>query len=127
MYRMRNYSIHRLIKLGFYWNGAYSSKGENYYTYRFTVYQYQAAIVLQCEIKVLAETGQIWVDVYTNGTRERYASYYCDRDSSSTMMRTINANIKQELKRLQIYEEKENGNYQNKVFQRPERRTDRSA
>ena len=60
-------------------------------------------VTLECEFSCIETTGEIRVDVYEYGTRNKYASFYCvEYGDYSVMLNTINKKINSELKKLGV-------------------------
>ncbi len=94
-----------LNKNEFKYNRTLSDSEDNIYTYRFPLCKNGYFITLECELSCVESTGEIRVDVYDYGTRNRYAAFYCaEYGDYSVMLKSINRRINSELKRLGLKE-----------------------
>lgn len=93
----------------FRYNRMLSDSEEIIYTYRFPLHKNGYFTTLECELTCIESTGEISVDVYEYGTRNRYAAFYCVQYGDySPMLKTINKRINSELNKLQIQIKKNN-------------------
>ena len=75
------------------------------YTYRFPVYRYNMLILLECEILIFLQTGEVRLNVFDNNTRDVYAPFYCyEYGGKNSVLIQINNKIERELKKLGIKE-----------------------
>lgn len=84
-----------------------SSKGisdEDVYTHRFIVYKNDFSVKLECEITLYELTGDIILNVFDYGTRDKYAPFYYYEYGINTMLEAVNQRILAELKQLDIIE-----------------------
>lgn len=111
MYLMKNTTPQYLISHGFHYSKTFSSPEESHFIKDFRVYRKNNTILLEAEIRIIAETGQIFLNVFNEGTRERYAPfyYYKDRDATEAL-KEIYSEIYAEFDRLNISDIDENGN-----------------
>lgn len=94
-----------LNKNEFKYNRTLSDSEDNVYTYRFPLCKNGYFITLECELSCVESTGEIRVDVYDYGTRNRYAAFYCaEYGDYSVMLKSINRRINSELKSLGLKE-----------------------
>lgn len=92
-----------LNKNDFRYNRMLSDSDDSVYTYRFPLHKNGYFTTLECELSCVETTGEINVDVYDYGTRNRYAAFYCtEYGDYSCMLKAINKRINAELKRLGI-------------------------
>lgn len=93
----------RLAGLGFRYKRSMSERGESVYEYVFPVYRYHTAIVLECRLLVISETGELTIDIFDSGSHGMYAPWYYDESGiHSKIIEVINNNIKKELHRMKI-------------------------
>lgn len=92
-----------LNKNNFKYNRILSDNEDNVYTYRFPLCKNGYFVTLECELSCIESTGEIRVDVYNYGTRNKYAAFYCvEYGNYNTMLNSINKKIKNELRTLGI-------------------------
>ena len=87
----------------FKYNRMLSYNEDNVYTYRFPLCKNGYFITLECELSCIESSGEIRVDVYDYGTRNKYAAFYCvEYGDYSTMLNNINKKINIELRKLGV-------------------------
>lgn len=87
----------------FRYNRIFSDNGTDIYTYRFPVYRYGSACILECEISIILQNGKVNVNVYDYNTRNKYAPFYCVRYGEySNILNIIDYNIQKEFDTLGI-------------------------
>lgn len=92
-----------LDEKGFRYNRTFSDDEDRVYTYRFPLCKNGYFVTLECEFSCIETTGEIRVDVYEYGTRNKYVSFYCvEYGDYSVMLNTINKKINSELKKLGV-------------------------
>lgn len=88
---------------GFKHSRMLSDNDDNVYTYRFSLCKNGYFITLECELSCIESTGEMKVDVYEYGTRNKYAAFYCvEYGDYSTMLNNINKKINIELRKLGV-------------------------
>jgi len=88
---------------GFKYNKTLSCDDNEVYTYRFAVYKYTYYIVLECELSIYLDTGEVKVNVFDCNTRSRYAPfYYMEYGKDNKVVEKINKIILKEINRLNI-------------------------
>ncbi len=92
-----------LTNNGFKYSRMLSNADDTVYTYRFPIHKNGYFTTLECELSCIESTGEVSVDVYDYGTRNRYAAfYYTQYGDYSKMLKAINKRINAELKKLGI-------------------------
>lgn len=86
-------------KLGF--RKSYIIGDEPIYTYRFPVYSYLGKTVLQCEIMLNKDTGDIRVDVY-DMDHESFHMFYDVKPYCEKLIKEIDYKIQKEFKKLGV-------------------------
>lgn len=108
-YYKKNVSKEWLVANGFRYSKNLSDEETSVYTYRFPVFKYERMTVLECEINILLEDGEVKLNVYDYGTNDKYASfYYCEYGNYDKMLKIIWDKIKYMLNKLQIKERANN-------------------
>ena len=91
-------------KNGFKYNPILSNDTD-VYSVRFPVYKNGFFTILDCEISIYTDTGDVNIEVFEYGTRDRYASfYYAEYGDYSIMLKKIWEQINKELKKFGIKE-----------------------
>lgn len=104
-YYKQNISKEWLVTNGFRYNKNLSDEETSVYTYRFPVFKYEKMIVLECELNIALEDGEVKLNVYDYGTNDKYAPfYYCEYGDYNQMLKVINDKIKYMLGKLEIKE-----------------------
>ena len=105
-YKKKGVSKEWLISHGFRLNREYSDICSNAYTYIFPVYKYRDKTILECELCIFLEDGEVKINVYEQGTKEMYPSYYNDEfaKKNNEVLKIINRNILNKLKNLGVKE-----------------------
>lgn len=102
MYRIKDHSKEFLQKHKFRYSSYLSECGDEVYTYKLPLAEYNKATTIECEIDVSAVTGIVNVNVYNAITRGLYAFYY-DRDfGNCELLNSIDKKIDNKLKELGI-------------------------
>lgn len=105
-YYKPNITIEWIRKSPFRYSNLFSSYEENAYSYRFPVYKSGGFITLECEIVLFEKSGNISLNVFEYGTRNKYASFYCREYGRSTVIDFVHKRISTELKKLGIVKKK---------------------
>ena len=101
-YVIKNHTPENLRLLGFHRYSLMSNEDSSYYIYRFPVEKYLGKTVLECELKIDSNTGEIRVDVY-DMDHDTYAMFYNEiTESNKNFLTMINKNILAEYKKLGI-------------------------
>lgn len=103
-YKKKDTSKEWLLSHGFRFNREYSDICSNAYTYIFPVYKYKNKTILECEICIFLEDGEVRTNVYEQGTKEMYPSYYNDEfaNKDNEVLKIVNRNILNKLKNLGV-------------------------
>lgn len=92
-----------LNKNNFRYNRILSDIEDNIYTCRFPLCKNGFFTTLECELRCIESTGEMSVDVYEYGTRNKYAPFYSvEYGDYSVMLNSINKKINRELKKLEV-------------------------
>lgn len=83
---------------------SFSDYEENAYTYRFPVYRSGYFITLECELILFDKTGDVEINVFEYGTRDKYAAFYCREYGENRVLNTVHNNINKEFEKLGIVE-----------------------
>ena len=107
-YILKNHTPENLRLLGFRRYSLMCNDDSSYYIYRFPVEKYLGAVVLECELKIDSNTGNIRVDVY-DMDHDAFAMFYNEiTESNKSLMTRINKNILAEYKKLGIVNKSKN-------------------
>lgn len=98
---------------GFKYNSIFSDEESDAYTYRFPVHKYGLFTILECEILIYINTGEVKINVYDYNTRSKYAPFYYKEYGNNTLVSSIEKKILSELKRLKIFKYKRNNKHAN--------------
>ena len=110
-YIMKDTNPRKLDENMFRFRQSMSDAEETVYEHVFPVYRYHAAVTLEARFMLIKETGEIKIDVFDSGTKGIYGPWYNDESGiHEKIIGIINSNIAKEMKRLNIFEEKENRN-----------------
>ncbi len=102
-YYKNNVSKEWLIANGFRYSKNLSDGEIHIYTYRFSVFKYERMTVLECELNVSSEDGEVKINVYDYGTNDKYAPfYYCEYGDYDKMLKIIWEKINAVFRKLQI-------------------------
>lgn len=102
-YYRKNVSKEWLNANGFKYSKKLSDEETNIYTYRFSVFKYEKMTVLECEINISLEDGEVKLNVYDYGTNDKYAPfYYCEYGNYDKMLKIIWDKIDYMINKLQI-------------------------
>ena len=97
-----------LYNKGFHYNKMMSDDVTDCYSLRFPVHRYKKSTVLECEITVELQTGNVITNVFNYGTNDVYAPYYYIEYGSYPIIDSVNAAIKAQYKKLGVKERKRN-------------------
>lgn len=110
-YYKNNVSKEWLSINGFRYSKKLSDEKVSIYTYRFPVFKYERMIVLECELSMCLEDGEVKINVYDYGTNNKYAAfYYCEYGNYDKMLKEIHRKIDIELSKLNINLIEQKGN-----------------
>lgn len=102
-YIKRNVSKEWLTKNNFKYSNILSDEDNEVYVYRFPVHKNGFFTVLECEIVICLSSGEVNVDIFEYGTRDRYAPfYYAEYGNYNIILEVINKQIETELKKFGI-------------------------
>lgn len=104
-YIKKNVTKEWLLKNEFRYNRFFSTKEDTIYTYRFPVVYIKGKnkVSIECELLLYYPDGNVYINVYNAGTRDKYAPYYnSEYGDWSKMISTINNRIDSKLKKLGI-------------------------
>ncbi len=102
-YYKQNISKEWLTSNGFKYRESLSDEETNIYTYRFPVFKYKRMTVLECELNISLEDGEVKLNVYDYGTNDKFAAfYYCEYGNYDKMLQIIWNKIEYMLGKLQI-------------------------
>lgn len=102
-YKIKDTSEQFLLRNGFRYDRRMSDEEETFYYYRFPVYKYDIANLIETEFLVSLTTKEVRVNVYETSHRALYAPYYYyEYGDYSPIMDEINSKINKEMKRLGI-------------------------
>lgn len=91
-----------LDKNHFLFSKIFSDKDNEVYYYRFTVWRYGNAGVLESEIRINTNNGEVNIGCYDAGTRNIYASWYARDIGNNQIVEQIDEKIYKEIERLGI-------------------------
>ncbi len=98
-----NISKEWLMANGFKYSKSLSDEKTHVYTYRFPVFKYERMTVLECELNISLEDGEVKLNVYDYGTNDKFAAfYYCEYGNYDKMLQIIWNKIEYMLGKLQI-------------------------
>ena len=95
-------NAHWLEKNHFYWSRIFSDADNPVYFHRFTVWNYGNAGVIEAEIRIDINTGNIRLGCYDGGSRSLYASWYSRDIGNSDVVKKIDEKIIDKFKELGI-------------------------
>lgn len=102
-YYKQNISKEWLTSNGFKYRKSLSDEETNIYTYRFPVFKYKRMTVLECELNISLEDGEVKLNVFDYGTNDKFAAfYYCEYGNYDKMLQIIWNKIEYMLGKLQI-------------------------
>ena len=105
-YILKDHSPENLRLLGFHRYSLMCDEYSLYYIYRFPVEKYLGKTVLECELKIDSNTGNIRVDVY-DMDHDVFAMFYNEYTKSNmNFMNKISNVILEEYKKLGIEKKK---------------------
>jgi hypothetical protein len=96
-----------LYSKGFRYNKLMSDETD-FYSLRFPVHKYGKHTTLECELTVELQTGDIIINVFSCGTRERYTPFYVKNYGRYEILNSVNKIIEEQLKKIGAKEVKEN-------------------
>lgn len=76
LFKKSNMTEKWLLSNDFRYSSMFSDNEAKVYTYRFPVYKYAGYNILECELRVTLGEDVVVVNVYDNGTINRYAPFY---------------------------------------------------
>ena len=89
-----------LYNKGFRYNKNFSDDVD-YYTLKFPVYKYKNTPVIDCELTVEPESGDVIINVFKSGTKNTYAPYFNNHfGGDNKVLDTVNRNIASKLRSL---------------------------
>ena len=101
-YILKDHTPENLQLLGFHRYSLMCNEYSLYYIYRFPVEKYLGKTVLECELKIDSNTGNIRVDVY-NMDHDVFSMFYNEHTKSNmNFMNKISNVILEEYKKLGI-------------------------
>lgn len=100
-YIKKNLSHSWLKQNNFRYSQIFSDSDINAYTYRFPIYKYGTSVILECELVMYEDTGEVRIDVYDNN-RNKYAPFYYDSKVHDNFITKLDKKIKRKLKELGI-------------------------
>ena len=101
-YILKDHSQENLRLLGFHRYSLMCNEDSSYYIYRFPVEKYLGKTVLECELKIDSNTGNIRVDVY-DMDHDVFSMFYNKiTEPNKAFISRINKNILVEYKKLGI-------------------------
>lgn len=114
-FKLKNIDEKHLKDLGFKYSSLRSDSDTTMYFYIFPVYKYKNKTVLECELNIDINSGQIYLDVKSTYNNEFYPPFYDEKNNKahSKILSTIHKKIITELKNIDAVEVK-NGNNINK-------------
>lgn len=102
-YYKQSLSREWLTNNGFRYNRNLSDDEIHIYTYRFPVFKYEKMTVLECELSIALEIGEVKINVYDYGTNNKYAPfYYCEYGNYDKVLKIVWDKIKYILNKFQI-------------------------
>lgn len=102
-YYKQSISKEWLVANGFKYSKSLSDEETHVYTYRFPIFKYERTTVLECELNISLEDGEVKFNVYDYGTNDKYAAfYYCEYGDYGKMLKIIWNKIEYMLVKLQI-------------------------
>lgn len=91
-----------LSKNHFIYSKIFSDSDNDVYYFRFIVWRYGNAGVLEAEIRINISNGEVRIGCYDAGTRNIYASWYSRDNSNNQVVEQIDEKIISEINRLGI-------------------------
>lgn len=101
-YIKRNVTKDWLKQNNFHYSRIYSDIETEAYTYRFPVYKYNAKVILECELVLYEDTGEVKINVYDNNYNSKCAAFYCESNVYNKFVSKIEKKIKNEIRKLGI-------------------------
>jgi len=86
---------------------SFSDSDESAYVYRFPVYKNGSIITLEGEIILFNKSGNVALNVFKYGTREKYTSFYCSEYGSNKVLDVLHKNIQKEFYKLGIIQKED--------------------
>lgn len=93
-------------KSPFRYSNLFSDYEENAYSYRFPVHKNEGFTTLECEIIIFEKSGNVTLNVFEYGTRNKYASFYCNNYGRNSVLDSIHERIQTELNKLGVVQKK---------------------
>lgn len=93
-----------LFSNGFKYNRFFSTDKEAIYSQRFVIIRYFGIPMIECEILIYYPDGNVKINVYKAGTREKHHAFYNRDYGRNKMRKTIDSKIAGILKKLCIDE-----------------------
>lgn len=106
-YYKPNISKEWIHKSPFRYSNLFSTYEENAYSYRFPVHRSGGFTTLECEVIIFEQSGNVTLNVFDYGTRDKYAAFYCNTYGKNTVLDSIHEKIKSELAKLGIVQRKD--------------------
>lgn len=100
-YKIKDTSYGYLKNHGFYFRESLSYQDFTVFVHRFPVYKWGISCTLEGEFMVVQETGEVRVNVFDAGSRDRYASWYVD-DGTNDIVPEIDKKIEAEMSKCGI-------------------------
>ena len=88
-----------LYSKGFHYNKLMSEETE-FYSMRFPVHKYKKITILECEVAVELQTGNITINVFYHGTNEIYTPFYNPEYGIYAILDSVNMAVKDQLKKI---------------------------
>ena len=93
-------------KSPFRYSNLFSTYEENAYSYRFPVHRSGGFTTLECEGIIFEQSGNVALNVFEYGTRDKYVAFYCNTYGKNTVLDSVHTKIKSELTKLGIVQKK---------------------
>ena len=75
----------------------------DYYTLRFPAYKYKNTSVIDCELTIELESGEVRINVFNSNTKTTYAPYYNNYyGGENKVLDAVNKNIESMLRKLGV-------------------------
>ena len=88
-----------LYSKGFHYNKLMSEETD-IYSMRFSVHKYRKITILECELSVELQTGDITINVFYYGTNEIYTPFYNHEYGIYSILDSINKAVEDQLKKI---------------------------
>lgn len=103
-YTMEYHTYDKLKSFGFTYNKEISDSENEFYSYKFPVYEYNGKPLLNCMISVESRNGTVIIDVYDTNLEQAYAPFYNNSHDYDKILLNINDVILEKLDILGIKE-----------------------